>query len=200
VSGHIVGVGNASIVLLAYWTVLLAELLGDKSIYTVASLGMRFPMAAVFGGMVAAFGAKMMVAVWLGHALSALPPRLMNLVSAAAFFLSALVIWIQRPELVVEESPSSSRSFRAAAVCFLSLFFTEWGDPGQIAAAALSMRTQSPWAPWLGGTFALVTKGTLALTLGYGLRDRLPRGTLRRFAAATCCVLGLSAVIEAWPH
>jgi hypothetical protein len=34
--------GFGYIFLISYWTVLVAELIGDKSIYTVASLSLRF--------------------------------------------------------------------------------------------------------------------------------------------------------------
>ncbi|MDT5262077.1 MAG: Ca2+/H+ antiporter, family, partial [Acidobacteriota bacterium] len=80
---------------------------------------------------------------------------------------------------------------------FASLFLTEWGDPGQISAAALTAQTHLPHAVWLGGTLALTTKGALALTLGLKLRDRINEKVLRRVAAASCCILGLLALRDA---
>lgn len=193
-TNHAGALAGAVVVLVAYWTVLVAEIIGDKSIYTVASLGLRFPTSLVFGGMTAAFAGKMLVAVWLGHEISRIPGQKLGLLSAAAFFASALFIWLRGPEEVRQRPRASGRSWRTLAVCFSSLFFTEWGDPGQIAAAALTLQTRSAWAPWLGGTLALLTKGSLALMLGYGLRDRLPLGALRLIAAATCCLLGILAL------
>jgi len=57
----------------SYWTVLVAELIGDKSIYTVASLTLRFRARPVLFGMTAAFGGKMLAAVLLGQLLMQLP-------------------------------------------------------------------------------------------------------------------------------
>ena len=43
------------LVLIAYWTVFIAELVGDKSIYTVSSLAIRFRPIIVLGALVVAF-------------------------------------------------------------------------------------------------------------------------------------------------
>ena len=68
----------------SYWTVLVAELIGDKSIYTVASLTLRFRARLVFLAMVAAFGGKMLAAVLFGGLLTQLPAGLVTAASAAA--------------------------------------------------------------------------------------------------------------------
>ena len=79
-------------------------------------------------------------------------------------------------------------------IAFGSLFFTEWGDPGQISAAALVLKSHSPWAIWLGGTGAMVTKGVLAMTLGGKLAEQFPRRTLRTLASTCCALLGVVAL------
>jgi putative Ca2+/H+ antiporter (TMEM165/GDT1 family) len=71
---------------------------------------------------------------------------------------------------------------------------SEWGDPGQISAAALTVKSHSMLAPWLGGTLAMTTKGALAMTLGVKLRDRLPRRMLRTVASLSCSFLGVLAL------
>ena len=55
--------------LVAYWTVLVAELIGDKSIYAVASLSLRVRVRVMLMGMFLAFGGKMLVAVLAGQLL-----------------------------------------------------------------------------------------------------------------------------------
>ncbi len=184
------------IVLAAYWTVLIAELVGDKAIYTVTSLSLRFPAGIVFGAITAAFAGKMFAAVLLGKVLLQLHSRWTDILSAAAFFFSALFIWFKEPERIPAAPPARNDWPQAAMVCFASLFFTEWGDPGQIAAAALTAQSQSLWAAWLGGTLALMTKGGLAMAVGLKLRDRLPQRMLRTLASASCCVLGILALSE----
>jgi putative Ca2+/H+ antiporter (TMEM165/GDT1 family) len=179
---------------LAYWTVLVAELVGDKSIYTVSSLGMRFRGGVVFGSVVAAFAGKMLVAVLLGRALVQWHSRWTDMVSALAFFLSAMLIWFDEPE---EELPATRPSVpwpRAGIICFAALFFTEWGDPGQIAAAAITLKSGAMLATWAGGTLAMITKGALAMTLGRKLRDHLPQRMIRMLASASCGALGLIAL------
>jgi putative Ca2+/H+ antiporter (TMEM165/GDT1 family) len=180
--------------LLAFWTVLIAEIVGDKSIYTVGSLALRFRPLLVFGGITLAFAGKMFVAVLLGRVLVLLSPQRAAVLSACAFFLSATLIWFGEKDETPRRTVSNTSSLQAAFVCFATLFFTEWGDPGQIAAAALALKSHWLLATWLGGTLAMMTKGTLAMTLGVKLRDRIPRRTLRTVACTSCCVLGVLAL------
>jgi Ca2+/H+ antiporter, TMEM165/GDT1 family len=182
------------LLLVAYWSVFVAELVGDKSIYTVSSLTLRFRRLIVFGAMVCAFAAKMFTAILLGRVIVQLNSRWTDLVSACAFFLSAMLIWFGEDEAVTNKSAVDNSWSRAAVISFGSLFFTEWGDPGQISAAALTIKSHSPFAVWVGGTLAMVTKGILAMTIGVKLRDRLPQRALRTLATASCCVLGALAI------
>lgn len=184
----------AYMVLAAYWTVLVAELAGDKSIYTVTSLALRFPIKMVFGMMTVAFGGKMLAGVLLGKFIAGIPLQWTAILSAGAFFASGLFIWVREPRPVAKERIVGRYTIRAAGICFVSLFFTEWGDPGQITVAALALQAHSAWAPWLGGTMALVTKGGLAMGIGLKLRDHLPQRMLRMLASASCCLLGILAL------
>jgi len=179
-------------VLVAYWTVLVAELIGDKMIYTVTSLASRFRAGIVSGAMALAFGGKMLLAVLLGKVLAQVTHRWIAVLSAFAFFASALFIWFEEHE--PGSGSVSHRWSRAAVVSFATLFFTEWGDPGQIATAALTMQSRSALATWLGGTLAMMTKGGLAIAIGLRLRDWLPEPMLRALACASCCALGVVAL------
>lgn len=177
--------------LLAYWTVLVSELVGDKSIYTVGSLMLRFRPGVVFVALIVAFAGKMFAAVFLGRVATDLNSPWMDLVGACAFFLSATLVWFEENETHIDKPTVNMSLTRATLVSFGSLFFAEWGDPGQISAAALTLKSHSLLAVWLGGTLAMVSKGGLAMLLGVKLRDRLPHRTLRTLASASCCVLGL---------
>ena len=53
----------AAVLLAAYSTVLVAELVGDKLLYTAASLAARFRAGLVLAAMALAFSGKMGVAV-----------------------------------------------------------------------------------------------------------------------------------------
>ncbi|HEX8148978.1 MAG TPA: TMEM165/GDT1 family protein [Pyrinomonadaceae bacterium] len=184
--------------LASYWTVLVAELIGDKSIYTVASLSLRFRAGLVFCGMLVAFGGKMLVAVLLGRVLVQVPAHWAAALSGFVFFLAAAFTWFRGPEEAKELPPDSASWLRATLIPFASLFLTEWGDPGQISAAALTAQSNQPAAAWIGGTLAMTTKGVLALTLGLRLRERINRRALRVVATVSCCVLGVLALGDAF--
>jgi putative Ca2+/H+ antiporter (TMEM165/GDT1 family) len=59
----------------AYGTVLVAELSGDKLLYTLGALATRFRILPVLTGAALAFVLKMLAAVLLGQILAELPPR-----------------------------------------------------------------------------------------------------------------------------
>jgi len=197
VSADLAAVPFIYVALLAFWTVLVAELVGDKSIYTIASLASRFPARIIVATMVLAFAGKMFAAVLLGQFVVRLHSPWTDAVSAVAFFSSALFIWWSESEPVVAKAPVEAHRWQATAICLGSLFFTEWGDPGQIAVLALTVKSHSLLAPWLGGTLAMAVKGGLALLVGFKLRKRLPQPMLRALASASCCVLGFLALRNA---
>ena len=181
-----------SVILLAFWTVFVAELVGDKSIYNIASLSLRFPWSAVLAGISVAFTAKILAAVCFAQLLAQFH-FWTNVWSAGAFFVSALLVWIKEPE----QPGGLARSagwWRGAAVSLGALFLTEWGDPSQLAVAALAVKTHSILTPWLGGTLAMMVKGILAMTLGTKLRELLPAMMLRTVATASLCLLGILAL------
>lgn len=177
----------------AFWTVLIVELVGDKSLYSITSLSLRFRAATVFVGITLAFALKMLAAVLLAQLLVRLH-FWTDVLSAAAFFLSALFVWFQEPETTKPTFPVNRTWWRGLAVSFASLFLTEWGDPSQIAVAALTAKSHEFFAPWLGGTLAMSAKGGLALLVGVKLRNHLPYRTLRALATASFAILGILAL------
>jgi len=192
-------VGNASFTagfLLAFWAVLIAELVGDKSLYALTSLTLRFRWVVVFSAFTVASATKMMVAAMLGSAITRFQSHWTYLVSALAFFVSAILIWVDEPPEIAHQEMKQGGWSKGALVCFSSFFFTEWGDPGQIAAAALVLKSHLLLATWLGATLALMVKGAAALTLGVQIRNHLPLRALRIVSSGSCCVLGILAIGE----
>jgi len=184
------------LVLAAYSTVFFAEMLGDKSLYTISSLTLRFRPMQVLVGITVAFAGKMLVAVLIGQTIAQLPAGVVAGASAVTFFATALVIWFRKTEGSKRERELSPEWPRATALSFIAIFFTEWADVGQIAAATLVARYHAPFLVWLGATAALITKGVLALALGAVLRKRLPQNALRYGAVAMCMVMGVLAVLR----
>lgn len=183
-----------AVVLLAFWAVLIAEMVGDKSIYALASLALRFRWVVVFAGFTVASAAKMAVAVTLGSAIMRFPSHWTYLLSAVAFFVSAILIWVDEPPEIGEEKVGQGGWSKGALLCFTSFFLTEWGDPGQIAAIALVLKSHLLLATWLGATLAFMIKGAAALTLGLQIRNRVPQRTLRILASGSCCILGILSI------
>lgn len=192
--------GFGYVFLISYWTVLVAELIGDKSIYTVASLSLRFRARVMLSGMFLAFGGKMLVAVLAGQALVQIPAHWTAILSTLIFFTSAILIWFKKPKPIPGPDAPKLKWPRAMLVPFAALFLTEWCDPGQISAVALTAQSHLPVATWLGGTLAMMTKGSLAITLGLKLRDRIPEKRLRTLATASCCILGVISFHGVFVH
>lgn len=192
------GISNGYIVPLAFWTVLIAELVGDKSIYTLTSLTLRFRAGLVFVAFALASSAKMLVAILLGSAVIRFQSHWAYAISGIAFFVSAILIWTEEPKIISDTQPHPTSWTKGALACFASFFLTEWGDPGQISAAALVLKSHLMLGTWLGGTLAIMTKGAVAMTIGMQIRDRLPQRTLRMLASASCCVLGILALSESF--
>jgi len=185
-----------SLFLATFGTVFLAELIGDKALYTISTLATRYRALPLFCGFTVAFMAKMLAAVLLGRVISTLPTPLIAGVAAATFFLMAIVLWLKEPHSEpIAPAPSSGWS-SAMLIGFGAIFFTEWGDVGQIAAATLVASYQAPFIVWLGATLAMVTKGVLAMTLGVSLRKRVPRKILRLGAVCLCLLMGVLSVLK----
>jgi putative Ca2+/H+ antiporter (TMEM165/GDT1 family) len=185
-----------SIVAVAYSTVFLAELVGDKAVYTIAALGLRFRPWPVLGGIALAFAGKMLAAVLLGKVLLKIPGHWTSVLSAFGFFACAIFIWFREPGKAVVTNAAGRGWLHAAGLSFSSLFLTEWCDTGQIVAAALAAHTQELLAVWLGGTLALLTKGVLALTVGAKLSGAVPERLVRTIASVAYCVLGVVSLSQ----
>ena len=186
------------IFLTTFGTVFVAEIVVDKLLYTTGVLAARYRTAPIMLGMAAAFMAKMGVAVIVGSAISKLPPVLVATITAISFLGVALTLW-KKPD-GPRESKDQHRASKAAAVSFAAIFFSEWGDVGQITAATLAAKYNRPLIVWVGAVGAMVTKGALATFLGAGIRrwiqDRVSPKIVRYVAVTLLLVLGLLTVLE----
>lgn len=178
--------------------VFIAEIVGDKLLYTTGVLAARFRTWPIMLGMAIAFMAKMGVAVLVGEAISKLPRVLVASITAISFLSIAVVLWRKsdRPR----ESGEEHRAHKAAMVSFAAIFFSEWGDVGQVTAATLAAKYHLALVVWLGAVAAMITKGALATFLGAGVRrwiqDRISPKIVRYVAVSLLLLLGLFTVIE----
>jgi len=187
-----------AILLATYGAVFVAEIVGDKLLYTTGVLATRYRTPPILAGMVVAFMAKMGVAVLIGKAISELPKVLVAAVTTLNFFAIAFALWRKpdKREKSKEEYPAS----RAAMVSFAAIFFSEWGDVGQITAATMAARFGAPLLVWVGAVAAMATKGALAASVGAGVRqwiqEHLSPKTIRYAAVSLLLLLGLLSVVE----
>jgi putative Ca2+/H+ antiporter (TMEM165/GDT1 family) len=193
------GLTNVILILLTtFGAVFVAEIVGDKLLYTTGVLTARYRTMPIMLGMAVAFMAKMGVAVLVGDAVSKLPRPLVATITAITFLGVAVALWRKsdRPP----ESKGKHRMSKAAAVSFAAIFLSEWGDVGQITAATLAAKYQRPFVVWLGAVGAMVTKGALAAFVGGGvrrwIRDRVAPQVVRYVAVSLLLVLGLLSVLE----
>lgn len=198
-----------TVFLTTYGAVFVAEIVGDKLLYTTGVLATRYRSASIILGMAVAFMCKMAVAVAVGAAISQLPRVLVAVVTGASFLGVAFVLWRKPDER--EPKAKDTKVMKGALVAFAAVFFSEWGDVGQVTAAGMSAKYV--WgAPdnsalfglavvvWLGAVLAMVTKGTLASLLGAGVRtwiaSRVQPRIVRIVATIALLVLGVLAVLE----
>ncbi|TMQ04885.1 MAG: hypothetical protein E6J90_50405 [Deltaproteobacteria bacterium] len=179
-----------------YVAVLGAEIVGDKTLYTVGSLAARRRVSAVVAGASVAVAAKMAAAVYFGQFLARLPPFVLALASAVTFAGLAVSVWLRRPRTLEAPVPGRDTSGRAASLAFAAIFFTEWADPGQMAAALLSARYRAPAVVLLGATLAVVSKVVIAATVGVSVRRWVSDTGLRFFTTIVCTVMCVLAALQ----
>jgi putative Ca2+/H+ antiporter (TMEM165/GDT1 family) len=185
------------ILLATYGAVFAAEIVGDKLLYTTGVLATRYRTLPILLGMGVAFMAKMGVAVLIGKAISTLPPLLVAAVTTINFFAIAYTLWRKPDKREVKKNYPASR---AVMVSFAAIFFSEWGDIGQLTAATMAARFGAPLLVWIGAVAAMVTKGALAASVGAAVRqwiqDHLSPKTIRYGAAGLLLLLGVLSAAE----
>jgi putative Ca2+/H+ antiporter (TMEM165/GDT1 family) len=175
----------------AYLTVLIAELVGDKTLYTLGTLSAKYRALPIMLGASAAFACKMAVAVSFGALLATLPQGIMIAVSASTFAFMAVAFVLDGKKGAPVEAEAPTSFGHAVLASFVAILLPEWGDPGQLAAAALSATHHTPLVVFFAAVLAMITKASLASWLGAGLRRFVPRVTMRYVSAALCLTMAL---------
>ena len=200
-----------AVFLATYGAVFIAEIVGDKLLYTTGVLATRYRPSAIVSGMAAAFMVKMAVAVLVGEAIAHLPRALVAAVTAASFAGVIIAVW--RKSDVRKPKEKDARILQGAAVAFATIFFSEWGDVGMVMAGTMAAKyvwtaragagpgiVEMGLIVWLGAVCAMVTKGGLAVTLGASVRrsiaERVNPRAVRYVAVVALIVLGTLSVLE----
>ena len=181
-----------------FGAVFLAEIVGDKLLYTTGVLSARYRTAPILIGMATAFMAKMGVAVLVGEAISKLPRLLVAAITAASFVGVAIALW--RKDDQYRHDRDQHKAHKVAMISFAAIFLSEWGDVGQITAAAMAAKYHVALIVWLGAVAAMIAKGSLAAFLGAGIRrwihDRVSPNVVRYVGVSLLLLLGSLSVWE----
>jgi putative Ca2+/H+ antiporter (TMEM165/GDT1 family) len=181
-----------------YGAVFVAEIVGDKLLYTTGVLATRYRATPIVVGASIAFMAKMAAAVLVGSWVRHLPPWLVATLTCISFLGVAITLW--RKPVTRTEVPEKDGGSRATAVSFATVFFSEWGDSGQIVAATMAANNQLPLVVWFGAVAAMMTKGALAASVGAGVRryiqDHVSPKVIRIAGVAALIVLAALSVFE----
>jgi putative Ca2+/H+ antiporter (TMEM165/GDT1 family) len=190
-----------------YAAVFLAEIAGDKLLYTTGVLSSRYRPLPIMVGVTVAFMAKMAVAVYIGDRIAHLPTALVASVTALSFIGVAYTVW-RKPMVAKAKKKEDHTAGKAAMVSFAAIFFSEWGDVGQVTAATMSAKAMSepgatatwPYIVWAGAVLAMVTKGALAASIGAGARAWIEKTfspkVIRYGGVGLLIALGVMSVLE----
>lgn len=183
----------------AFLAVLFAELIGDKLLYGTSALAARFGAWSVLAGALPALALKSLAAVALGGVIADLPRPAIAAASCFAFAIAAFTIWRgtrgSSPARITAEPAPRGFQRRGALAAFAAIFFAEWADPGQLATAALAVRTHAPAAVWLAATAALTTKAIFALSLGTVAHRYVSQRTIRWAGTSLGALLAIAAAV-----
>ena len=175
-----------------YVAVILAEVMGDKTLYTVGSLSTRFSIAPLLIGVSVAFAIKTIVAVSAGRWISALPEATINVITAATCFIAAAAILIGWRR---ERSSRPHRPLREATISCSTVLFSEWGDPGQLVTALAAIRFRAPIIVCTAATAAMITKAVVVILCGGRLHTFFTPRVIQGAAFTTCVLVGVLAAV-----
>lgn len=182
------GCDYVAVFLIAFFTVLLAEI-GDKTQLVTLTLSSRFPPRRVLAGALAALAAITGLAVILGDFLANLFPQRTTLLASGLFFLAVGVFMFFSKESAEKRVEAGERNI--AAQTFAMVFLAELGDKTQLAAIALTAAYGRPLTVFLGAMAGQFVNHSAAAYLGSKFLSRLPARTIRLSSAALFIVFGL---------
>ena len=167
--------------LTTFLVVLPAEL-PDKTIFATLILASRYRPRYVFIGAAAGFLVQVVIAVAAGGALSLLPHRAVQAVTAVAFLVGAVLLWRQKPGDDEDVKRDSSRNafWPVAMTSFIVVALAEFGDLTQIMTATLAAKYHDPLGVGVGAALALWTACGLAVIVGWKLLKVIPFTWLTR--------------------
>jgi putative Ca2+/H+ antiporter (TMEM165/GDT1 family) len=187
------------VALTTFAVILLAEL-PDKTALASLVLGTRYRSGPVLFGIAAGFTVHVVLAVAAGSLLGLLPHRILQIVTAALFLITASVLVFRRQTVDEEKAPERDAQgfWSVAATGFVVILVAEFGDLTQVVIANLVARYHDPIAVGLGGATAMWTVAVVAVLGGKSLLRLVPVTLLTRMAAGLMVVLAGLTLAEAF--
>jgi Ca2+/H+ antiporter, TMEM165/GDT1 family len=185
--------------LTTFAVILLAEL-PDKTALASLVLGTRYRSWPVLAGIAAGFTVHVVLAVAAGSLLGLLPHRLLQIVTAALFLVTAGFLFFRKPPSGEEEEPHRDAQgfWPVAATGFVVILVAEFGDLTQVVIANLVARYHDPIAVGVGGALAMWTVAAVAVLGGRSLLRLVPVTLLTRMAAGLMVLLAGLTLAEAF--
>jgi Ca2+/H+ antiporter, TMEM165/GDT1 family len=183
-------VASLEVALTTFALILLAEL-PDKTALASLVLGTRYRPLPVLLGIGAGFTVHVVLAVVAGSLLGLLPHHVLDIVTAALFLGTAVVLIFRRPATDEEEEPHRDAQgfWPVAATGFAVILVAEFGDLTQVVIANLVARYHDPIAVGVAAVAAMWTVAAVAVLGGRSLLRLVPVTLLTRAAAGLMVVL-----------
>jgi putative Ca2+/H+ antiporter (TMEM165/GDT1 family) len=182
-----------AVIAISFLVVFGVELLGDKTLFAVSTLALRTRILALAAGLAPAFMLKMGAAVILGSYLRCMPHWLIVALSVVTFCALAVALW-RRGDDRREDAPNEGW-LRSSSSAFLTVFLSEWADPGQLAAAGLVVRFGTPGAVWCGSVLAMAAKAAIGIIFGRVLNRWIPLRAMRLVSISMALLLAVSCLL-----
>lgn len=180
------------LLLSTYALIFVAELPG-KTTFASLLMASRARPWPVFLGAAAAFVVHTVIAVAAGSLIGLLPARAVHVAVGLLFLGLAVVMWREKVEDAADKGFSVQTRFAStAATAFGVIFFAQWGDPTQLATAALAAKYSAPVSVFLSAVAALWTVSGLAVVVGHYSKGRLDPRVLPKIAALIFAAAGLA--------
>lgn len=196
----------------AFALISLAEM-GDKTQFSVITLGTRYPALSVIGGSILAFSLVNGIAVIAGlFIIAALPLFWVKIVAAALFLSFGLysLYGLRRRNIKEdgsdgsgagergnnEESVISSGGKNGFLSSFSLIFLMELGDKTQIATATLVAGYGHPFAVFAGVISGLTILTVLEVKLGSVISKKIRPERMELVAGAVFIMFGILTLVE----
>ena len=189
---------DLAVVAVSFAAIFVVEL-PDKTFIATLVLATRYRPWAVWVGVGLAFFVQTLIACTVGHLVTFLPHRVVEVVAGLIFLAGGLLLLREAPKADAGESrteeeyaakaTSPKTGFAAVGASFLVLFAAEWGDLSQLLTISLVGRYHDALSVFIGAWGALLAVSGLAVVAGRFLLRHMRLSTIHYVGAAVCFLL-----------